>query len=417
MFELFASIFSSQLFMPHGHCYFWMPELVWLQALSDLLTGLAYFFVGIAIVYFTHGRRDLPRKTVSLLVGTFLVFMVCGTTHLLGMITIWYPIYWLDGIINSMNAIISWYVFAFMLVPLIPIALEAPSPAQLEAANSALKQEIVERQRVEEQLRETLAEVAAVNQKLLASLQYAKVIQSSLLPNPVVINTFLPQHFLLWMPRDIVGGDMVYISKMNDGFCVAMLDCTGHGVPGALMTMIASTHLKRITQDEGCHEPDKILSRLNFLVKSSLQQDIDSTESDDGLDAAICFVKPRENKLVFAGARLPLIYIENQEVKVIRGDRHSLGYKKSDIHFVFKTHVIESIQNITFYLATDGYTDELGGEKRFPFGNQRFRDVLLEHNRADLATQKQQLSQTMQLYKGQHDRQDDITVLGFQVTI
>lgn len=417
MFDLLETLFSPNLFMPHGHCYFWLPELLWLQALSELFTGLAYFFVGIAIVYFTHGRKDLPRKTVKLLVGTFLVFMVCGTTHILGMITIWYPIYWFDGIINAMNAITSWYVFAFMLVPLIPIALEAPSPAQLEAANSALKQEIVERQRVEEQLRETLDEVAAVNQKLLASLQYAKVIQSSLLPNPTVVNTFLPKHFLLWMPRDIVGGDMVYIAEMNGGFCVAILDCTGHGVPGALMTMIASTHLKRITQDEGCYEPDKILSRLNFLVKGSLQQDVKSTQSDDGLDAAICFVKPQENKLLFAGARLPLVYVENQEIKMIRGDRQSLGYKKSDVHFTFKTHTIESIQNLTFYLATDGYSDELGGEKRFPFGNQRFRNLLLEHSHADFATQKQQLSQAMQEHKRHHDRQDDITVLGFQVTI
>jgi serine phosphatase RsbU (regulator of sigma subunit) len=417
MFDLLATLFSPSIFMPHGHCYFWMPELLWLQALSEIFTGLAYYFVGIAIVYFTHGRRDLPRKTVNLLVGTFLVFMVCGTTHLLGMITIWYPVYWLDGIINAMNAIISWYVFAFMLVPLIPIALEAPSPAQLEAANNALKQEIIERQRVEVQLRETLEEVAAMNQKLVASLQYAKVIQSSLLPNPTVVNSFLPKHFLLWMPRDIVGGDMVYINHINGGFCVAMMDCTGHGVPGALMTMIASTHLKRITQDEGCHDPANVLNRLNFLVKTSLQQDIDSTESDDGLDAAICFVKSQENKLLFAGARLPLIYVDNQEFKVIRGDKHSLGYKKSDVHFSFTTHTIELIENFTFYLATDGYSDELGGEKRLPFGNQRFRKLLLEHSYADLPTQKQQLAQAMQEYKGHHDRQDDITVLGFQVSL
>jgi serine phosphatase RsbU (regulator of sigma subunit) len=415
MFELFNSIFSTSLFMPHGHCYLWQPELVWLEALSDLFTGLAYYFVGVAIVYFTHGRRDLPSKTVKLLIGTFLVFVVCGTTHLLGMITIWYPIYWFDGIVNAVNAVTSWYVFAFMLVPLIPIALEAPSPAQLEAANNALKQEIIERQRIEEQLRYTLDKVAAINQKLLSSIQYAKVIQSALLPNMTLVKNFLPQHFLLWMPRDIVGGDMVYINQVHDGFFVCILDCTGHGVPGALMTMIATTHLKRITQDEGLRDPNKILNRLNLLVKDSLQQDVAGAESDDGLDAAICFVQPQEDKLLFAGARLSLMYVQDQDIKVIRGDKHSLGYKKSDTNFVFTTHTINSVKNITFYLTTDGYTDELGGDKRLPFGNQQLKKLLLANYHLDVKIQKTALSDAMREHKANHDRQDDITVIGFRI--
>lgn len=134
----FLSNFLSTSFIPHGHCYLWKPGLVWLHLTSDALTAIAYYSVAIAIVYFTNQRKDLPVNTVTLLTGYFFVFALCGTTHLMGVVTLWYPIYWFTGLLKAFNALWSSYAFTFLLIPLIPIALDAPSPAQLAITNQEL---------------------------------------------------------------------------------------------------------------------------------------------------------------------------------------------------------------------------------------------------------------------------------------
>ena len=206
----------------------------------------------------------------------------------------------------------------------------------------------------------------------MASIQYAKIIQSSLLPNMALVKTYLPNSFFIWEPKAIVGGDMIYAEAFEDTLILAVIDCTGHGVPGAFMTMVASTSLRRITRDEGCRDPADILKRLNFLVKTSLQQDTEHAKSDDGLEAAICWFKPKENLLLFAGAKLPLYHIHYDQLMIINGDKQNLGYKKSKLDFTFTTQTIKIEEGMSFYMLTDGFVDQLGGVKRFPFGKKTF---------------------------------------------
>ena len=260
-----------------------------------------------------------------------------------------------------------------------------------------------------------LAAVEAVNQMIMESLRYAKSIQSSLLPNLEQVTTYLPNSFFLWKPRDIVGGDIFYIDRFDDSFIVAVMDCTGHGIPGAFMTMIALTHLRQIIKDEGYREPSEILTRLNSVVKKSLQQDTEYATSDDGLDIALCWVKPLERALLFAGARLPLYYIQQDAVQIIKGDKQSLGYKKSDLNFTFTTHTIKIEPDRYFYLSTDGFIEQIGGTKGFPFGNRRFKDLLLEHCHYPFNEQGDKLFEAFNDYKNDYDRLDDVTVLGFKV--
>lgn len=138
MLNLLSTLVSTS-FIPHGHCYLWKPGLVWLHLTSDALTAMAYYSVAIAIVYFTNQRQDLPAKTVTLLIGYFFVFALCGTTHLMGVVTLWHPIYWVSGLLKASNAVWSAYAFTFLLIPLIPVAIDAPSPAQLAIANQELE--------------------------------------------------------------------------------------------------------------------------------------------------------------------------------------------------------------------------------------------------------------------------------------
>ncbi|MDM8566735.1 PocR ligand-binding domain-containing protein [Candidatus Halobeggiatoa sp. HSG11] len=258
-----------------------------------------------------------------------------------------------------------------------------------------------------------LAAVEERNKIMMESIQYAKVIQSSLLPDAEQVKTYIPNNFLIWMPRDIVGGDMVYAEQVANGFIVAAIDCTGHGVPGAFMTMIVSTNLRRIIREQVYLSPAEILKQLNFLVKTSLQQDTEYAKSDDGLDISICLVQA--DILTFAGARLPLYYIHNNQLTMIKGNKQSLGYRKSDVNSTFTNHTVKIEADMAFYLSTDGFTDQLGGDKHLLFGKKRFKKILLENYQLPFAKQSQALLQAFNEYKGDNDRQDDVTVIGFGI--
>jgi len=307
-------------------------------------------------------------------------------------------------------------------------------------------------------------ELKKINKDMKESIQYAKMIQCSLLPNPEKIMNYLPESFFIWMPKDVVGGDIFFAEFFSDDndkahsdsfqcfnnteyplcndFIIALIDCTGHGVPGAFMTMIASSGLKRIIIDEGYRDPANILKRLNFIVKTTLHQDTEYAKSDDGMDAAIVRVQEsgvrsqepedkRQNSeadsrqpttylLTFAGAKLPLFYTQDGELFIVKGDKQNIGYKKSDLEFDFTNHVIPVRKGISFYIASDGFEDQMGKNEysRFKFGRlgrDRFISLLKEISRLDFKHQKEMLMASFQAYKGDMEQQDDITLIGFRV--
>lgn len=145
MLQIWSDFFSSGSFIPHGHCYLWKADLVWLHLLSDGVIGLAYYSIPATLFYFVRKREDLPFGWIFLLFSSFII--ACGTTHLMAILTLWYPIYWVSGAIKAMTAIISLYT-AIELIPLVPQALALPSPAQLEQANQELQAEIADRFRL-----------------------------------------------------------------------------------------------------------------------------------------------------------------------------------------------------------------------------------------------------------------------------
>ncbi|MFA6009847.1 MAG: AAA family ATPase, partial [Desulfobacteraceae bacterium] len=230
--------------------------------------------------------------------------------------------------------------------------------------NAELEQRVMDRTH---ELNLTLEDVKKANAHIMESIRYAKMIQQSMLPNQTQVKSWLPDSFIIWEPRDVIGGDFFFSDVFDDGCIIAVVDCTGHGVPGALMTMIATSGLKKIIRDEGCREPAKILSRLNAFVKISLQQNTEHALSNDGLDAAICYVDARSKTLSFAGARIPLIMMDNGELKVIKGDKQSIGYTKSDLDYTYTEHHFPLVTGHRFYLATDGYADQMGGNQKSRF--------------------------------------------------
>jgi len=271
-------------------------------------------------------------------------------------------------------------------------------------------------ERKEKETAEKEKEIAeAANKKIMDSIRYAKMIQSSLLPNPENIRNFLPESFFIWMPRDIVGGDFIFTDCFEEGLILAVIDCTGHGVPGAFMTIISAFGLRKIIRDEGCRDPGQILGRLSFLVKTTLHQDTDYAVSDDGLDAAICFISFAEKTITYSGAKLPLIYIRNDELTLVKGDKSSLGYRKSDFNIKFVNHTLPFEKGTAFYLYSDGYVDQLGGEKESRFGTPRLKELLLKNRHLPFEKQKDLCLLAFNEWQncGQNERQDDVTLLGF----
>ncbi len=289
---------------------------------------------------------------------------------------------------------------------------------------------------LEEMVEKRTAELAAVlaetriareaaeqaNKKITDSLNYAKLIQSSLLANMDVVKTYIPNSFFIWEPRDIVGGDIFFTEKLEDGFVVAVVDCTGHGVPGAFMTMIASSGLKKIIRDEGCHNPAEILKRLSYFVKTTLHQDTAYAVSDDGMDAGIVRVIRTDiespafglqaSELTFAGAKIPLYYVHKGEVNVIAGDKKSIGYRRSDLDFSFSDRTARIEKGTAFYMATDGFADQLGADSR-RFGTRRFRELLKAIAHLPFEKQREIILEAFEAHRGKGPRQDDVTVAGF----
>ena len=173
MLELINQFFTGGRFIPHGHCYLWKPELVWLHIAADVLIALAYYSIPILLIYFVRQREDVPFKGIFWLFGAFII--CCGTTHVMEVWTLWHPAYWLSGLLKAITAVVSLYT-ASALVPVIPQALALPSSAQLEAANLALQEQIKERQQAEEEktqliisLRESKLMMAKQTQELARS--------------------------------------------------------------------------------------------------------------------------------------------------------------------------------------------------------------------------------------------------------
>lgn len=224
---------------------------------------------------------------------------------------------------------------------------------------------------------------------------------------------------MLFRPRDIVGGDFYTFVPDPRGFVIAVADCTGHGVPGAFMTMSASAILEQLLAKLGPEDPAAILGEVNRALKSVLHQNQRHqglAHLDNGLDMALVRVLPREGRLLFAGARLPLwVRQPGEALREFRGDAHSLGYRRSDTAFAFANHAVTWAPGTSCYLLTDGILDQHGGLKGFGFGQRRLKAVLHTLRDLPLAEQGKALEWILDEYRGGNPQRDDITLLGFRL--
>lgn len=286
---------------------------------------------------------------------------------------------------------------------------------KIRNANTKLKSAHSELETTYDTLETVHEELESQNDRMVESLRYAEMIQRSLLPGLDRLKAVSPESMFIWIPKDIVGGDIFYTYSSPEGSVIALMDCTGHGVPGAFLTMIVYAEIRKIILDEKVRKPSEILGRLNRAVKAVLHKNTARTGADDGLDAAVCYIDHAGSQVVYAGAKLPLFFVKNGLLHRKNGDKQSIGYRDSDENHVFTDHIIDVVSACDFYLKTDGFTDQMGGAKRLRFGTRRFTDMIVENYDKPYSEQRKIYMKTLMDYQGTCIQMDDTTLIGFRL--
>ncbi|MHC1703221.1 MAG: tetratricopeptide repeat protein [Tenuifilaceae bacterium] len=300
------------------------------------------------------------------------------------------------------------------------------------------KQEI-EKQKLEIENQRDIAtrqrdQIADQQKQITDSIRYASRIQSAVFPRENAIGNLLHDFFILYKPKNIVSGDFYWVSELHDGrLVVAVADCTGHGVPGAFMSMLSITHLKELTAVAHDVSPGDILSKLRSLIISSLNQTGNEGDSVDGLDLSLAIIDRNKRTLEYAGAYLPILICRRKtedyvpleykdgpissdsfDIWEIKGNKMPIGYYVAG-EKPFISHSFNLLPTDTIYMLSDGYTDQFGGPGNSKFLMANFKKLLLNLQHDSLAEQKKILNQTIDNYMGTQKQVDDILVLGFKI--
>jgi len=269
------------------------------------------------------------------------------------------------------------------------------------------------------------------------SISYASRIQLSLLPEMDKLQTILPESFIFFQPRDVVSGDFYWFketyntkvdtSDFSDSddinsnlklveekaIIISAVDCSGHGVPGALLSMIGINHLEDIVNHKRIIEPGEILNNLHLGIRNSLKQE--TNMGRDGMDIALCTIYTESNMVEFAGAKNPAIYVKNGQLHRIKGEVYSIGGFQLSDEQLYSTHRIEIDQPVMFYVFSDGFGDQFGGPSGKKFMTNNFRDFLLTISDLPINEQQAKMENTFDEWKGGLEQVDDVLVIGFKV--
>ena len=271
--------------------------------------------------------------------------------------------------------------------------------------------DITEKKKTEQKTLEINRVLTEKNKEITDSISYAKKIQEAILQNDSFLKTRFKDGFVLYQPKDIVSGDYYFFYENDETKYVAVIDCTGHGVPGALMSVIANSLLKEVFYNKSITQPDEILYALDELLFDSLNKNNQEEIRYDGMDIALCAINKKTNVLSFAGAMRPLFLVRANEMIEIKGSKFPLGY-----YFDKKEFLLDTIQlqtNDRIYLTTDGYADQFGGNNNKKLNRKAFKELLLSLNGMDGDEQNSFLDYSLRNWKQDEEQTDDVLVLGF----
>ena len=307
---------------------------------------------------------------------------------------------------------LTWWFFgicALVLISLV-ILIIRQRLRKLRLDKVILEQKVWERTA---EIKRQKNEIETQKEEIMDSIHYAQRIQNAILPSPERIRKILPENFILFLPRDIVSGDFYWMTRQGDHSVFAVADCTGHGVPGAFMSMLGVSFLNEIVNNTSELKANIILEQLRILVKTTLSQS-DKGESKDGMDIALCILNHKKLNLQYAGAFNPLYLIRNNELREFKADRMPIGFYHG-YEANFTNHELKLKKSDCLYIFSDGYIDQIGGEIGKKFLSKTMKDILLSIYQEPMLKQKEILLNTLKHWMGDFQQVDDILMIGIRI--
>lgn len=276
----------------------------------------------------------------------------------------------------------------------------------------SVQNDITLRKNMETHLNDSFHKLQTKTKKINSSINYAKKIQQAFLPTTQKLSALCDDHFVVFMPKDTVSGDFYWATSKKGYIFLAAVDCTGHGVPGALMSTIGNSLLNKIVEDHGITSPDRILELLHRGVNYNLQQE--EKGGQDGMDMAICVINKEKKTIEFAGANNPLFAVLDEEPIIIKGDRRCIGGKNRK--GAFKVHTLSFQKSANLYLLSDGYQDQFGNNEentpKIKIGRKRLQELIFKNSHLPMENQASLISDYFQNWKGEEKQIDDVLVMG-----
>jgi len=279
--------------------------------------------------------------------------------------------------------------------------------SQVQSHTRELEQRVAERTR---ELQATHTQLTDTHRQLTESIRYASLIQRVILPDRQLSERLRGQYFVVWHPRDVVGGDFYLYRERSEDCLFGVIDCAGHGVPGAFMTMIAHAALERAILEQDWSNPAALLESADRAVRTMMPDTKRLERLATSMDIGLCYVEWESRKVHFAGAHIDLFTARGTEVGYIRGDRGGINDRRSRS---FTCRTVDLEPGTVFYLVTDGILDQSGGERGLPFGRTGFENWIQAHCGLPLTAQEKALATSLEEYRGTHPQRDDITILAF----
>lgn len=259
------------------------------------------------------------------------------------------------------------------------------------------------------------AKITEFYSEVTQSIHTAQRIQQSFLPPESFIKKYLPSFFSIYIPKDIVSGDFYWMHVKYDKIYLAAVDCTGHGVAGAFMSIIGGNLLKQIVIENATYNASEILKQLSIEVVNTLHQNMEDSITSDGMDMSLCIIDTDNGLLQFAGANNPLYVVNNGELTQIQGDKIGIGILKGKTNLNFTNHVIELKAEDRYFIFSDGFASQFGGdngEEKFKY--TRFRDLIAKSSHLSIEDQKKEIITELQKWRQNVEQTDDIMLLGFE---
>ncbi len=272
--------------------------------------------------------------------------------------------------------------------------------------------------KVEERTKEVVKQkeiIEETNKHITDSIKYAKRIQEAFLPSEETVTTLLKDAFILYKPKDIVSGDFYWIEKKGNKILFAVVDCTGHGVPGAFMSIIGFNGLNQIVNEYNYTKPSEILTHLNKNISDTLRQKVEDSKIRDGMDIAICSIDLENNTLEFAGAFSPLFIVREGAVIKTRGDKHPIGNFVGVEDYEFTNHHINLLPNDKIYIFSDGFVDQFGGPGGKKLKYNSFRKLLLDNYEKPMPSQKEAINTFFEEWRSGYEQIDDVCIIGVSI--